>query len=103
MLVELLGGARAEPLSQAPPEFGLPEQVLGEGLVPVGVLAVRPGFEHMRAVGGVGAEQAGEVSGAGPAAAAAVVVGAVAEVLGQDGAPGLGRAGVDDLEQRPDR
>ena len=101
--VEPLGRARgAEDLPQPPPQLGLPVQVGVQGSPgAVGVLAIRPLREHRRAVLLVGPEQLAQVLGRRVPPARPVVVCAVAEVRGQDGAPRLPHAGVDDLEQLP--
>ncbi len=100
--VEALGGAgAADPLAQSPPQLGLPAQVGVERGESVGVAAGRPVDEHRRALRAVRAEQFGQVRGRAVAAAGAVVVGAVTEMAGEDGAPRLGQAVVDHLQQGP--
>ncbi len=96
-----------QPAAQAPPQFRLPAGVAGQGRAGrVDVVAGRPGAQHGRAVDRVAVEQVGGVAGAGEAARAAGGVGVrpgAAEVRGQRRQPGLVHAGVDDLQQRPDR
>ena len=72
----------------------------------VDVAPGRPGADHVRAVQGVAVEEVGEVTERGePTRSAGGVHGPVgAAQVGSEGVqPGLVQAGVDDLEQRPDR
>ena len=59
-----LGRARhADPRAQPAPQLGLPERRLGQGVADrVGIVAVRPGVEHLGAMQRVAVVQAGEVA-----------------------------------------
>ena len=99
---EALGRARqADPAADLPPQLRLPAQVVGH----VGVVAVRPGPEHRRAMGTIGVVQGGEMAGGGqpPSGAMGERGVADAEMSRERRAPLLRRALVDGLEQRPDQ
>ena len=93
-------------VAQAPPQLGLPGGVRGQRAArAVAVVALRPGAHHRGPVQGVAVEQVGEVADRAEAARPAHGVrglGGPAQVVGQRREPGLGKAAVDDLEQRPD-
>jgi hypothetical protein len=101
--VAQVGSRCPDAVEQPTPQVGLPPEVGIEGAArAVGVPAGAPVADELRALHGVGGEQAGQPPGHGVAPGGAVVGGVTgAQVAGEVVEPGGAHHRVDDLEQRP--